>query len=809
MGFKYCVDEMKYKANNNCIQIEGWGFEISGAEVAYLVFVEDQEAAYEIDVVKRIDVEEIYSSYGDFEKNGFCIKVYLKEKEVPSSLRIMIFTDGEQEVIVNLKKKALIKIYNKSTFLYNIDRVNINDKKVMVDGWVVSENGIESIKFQVKDSGKRDLITKIRIKSRPDLADMQGESSGFQMEFARTEDLLYSLFISDGCTKTHIKLNVKKLLQKQNIKGKLVFIKQVLRYFGKNGFAGLNEYIVFIKKGEGKFYGEWFKEHTLSLDELQKQRDVVFKQPLRISIIVMSCGMLNNNIKEVIDSIRKQTYQNWELYISVSGGTDRKKKNEIEKYRDADSRIKYCVLEENLKIADIANEALKSATGDYIGFMNQADVLAPNALYEIAKELQDGKSDIIYTDEDAITIDNKRHTKPEFKPDFSIDLLRSYNYIGNFFVVKSSIIRKVGGFRREFDGARNYDMLFRCVEASRKIKHIPRVLYHCKMYVDLDKVEPFDKDSEYEVGRKVLEEHLKRVGIKASVKSVGLSGKYHVKYKIQDNPLVSVIIPNKEHMQDLDKCITSLYEKSDYRNFEIIVVENNSESEETFLYYEQMQERYDNLHVVMWDKEFNYSRINNFGVQHAHGDYLLFLNNDTEMISSEAITEMLGCCMREEVGAVGAKLLYGDNTVQHAGVVIGFGNYAGHVNTGIKRNDGGYMMRASVNCNYSAVTAACMMTKRQLFEQVGGFDEQFVVACNDVDYCLQLRKLGKMIVFNAFSEWYHYESKSRGYEDTDEKIKRFEGEVEKFQKKWEKILKEGDPYYNKNFSITQSPFTLG
>lgn len=321
--------------------------------------------------------------------------------------------------------------------------------------------------------------------------------------------------------------------------------------------------------------------------------------------------------------------------------------------------------------------------------------------------------------------------------------------------------------------------------------------------------DPSSKMYAYEAGKKAIEDHLKRVGIDAEVEHVGLWGMYHVKYAIHGDPLVSIVIPNKDHINDLDKCVKSLYEINTYQRFEIIIIENNSEEKETFDYYSKIQAEHNNIKVVVWEGDFNYSAINNFGVQSASGEYLLFLNNDTEMITPDAIKEMLGCCMREDVGAVGAKLLYDDDTVQHAGVVVGFGNYAGHVNTGIGRDDYGYMVRARINCNYSAVTAACMLTKKSLFEQVGGFDEQFEVACNDVDYCLKLRELNKLIVFNAFAEWYHYESKSRGYEDTDEKMKRFESEVEKFQKKWTHILEEGDPFYNKNFPVTRAPFTLG
>lgn len=321
--------------------------------------------------------------------------------------------------------------------------------------------------------------------------------------------------------------------------------------------------------------------------------------------------------------------------------------------------------------------------------------------------------------------------------------------------------------------------------------------------------DPTSKMYAYEAGKKAIEDHFKRVGIEARVEHTGLWGMYHVLYGTPGNPLVSIIIPNKDHIKDLNQCIQSIYKKSSYKEFEIIIVENNSENKDTFDYYEKIQDKYSNLKVVKWEGEFNYSAINNYGVQFAKGEYLLFLNNDTEMINETALEELLGVCMRDEVGAVGAKLLYEDDTVQHAGVVIGFGGYAGHVHVGIGREDYGYMVRARINCNYSAVTAACMLTKRSVFDQVGGFDEQFVVACNDVDYCLKLREIDKLIVYNAFSEWHHYESKSRGYEDTPEKMRRFENEVKKFRKKWPEILEKGDPYYNPNFPVTQAPFTLG
>ena len=315
----------------------------------------------------------------------------------------------------------------------------------------------------------------------------------------------------------------------------------------------------------------------------------------------------------------------------------------------------------------------------------------------------------------------------------------------------------------------------------------------------------------YDAGKRAIEGHYQRMGISARVEMMPkpLWGMYHTIYETTDNPLVSIIIPNYEHKDTLKTCIDSLLNINQYNNIEIIIVENNSKSKEIFDYYKDLENKYDNIKVAIWESEFNYSALNNFGAKYAKGKYLLFLNNDTEIISPDAISEMLGCCMRNEVGIVGAKLLYEDDTVQHAGVVIGFGGFAGHVFTGINKDDYGYMVRARINCNYSAVTAACMMVDRECFDKVNGFDEKFRVACNDIDFCLRVRQLDKLVVYNAFSLWHHYESKSRGYEDNIEKIKRFESEVKLFQDRWIDILTKGDPYYNSNFKVEYGPFNLG
>lgn len=589
-------------------------------------------------------------------------------------------------------------------------------------------------------------------------------------------------------------------------------IKKLIQILKEQGIRGLfcwgynkiqNKYI--------KTYDNWFWRHVPTEQELQAQRSKKFEYMPKISILVPTYNTELKILDAMIQSVIQQTYVNWQLCISDGSIGNEKLRNILKQYMEEDERIKVKFLEENKGIAGNTNEALSIAEGEYIALLDHDDKLAVNALYEVVQKLQGKDIDIVYTDEDKITGKKEKHVDPNFKPDFSIDLFRSHNYITHFFVVKKNIVDEIGGFRSEYDGSQDYDLMFRCIEKAKKIEHIPMILYHWRICVGSVAENPASKMYAYEAGRKAIEDHLKRIGMKAKVsmhEDKELWGMYHVVYDTLDNPLISIVIPNKDHVSDLDKCLSSVIKTSKYKNYEIVIVENNSTEKETFEYYDKIQKQYSFIKVVTWEREFNYSAINNFGVKHAKGDYILLLNNDTELLSPNGLSEMLGMCMRDDVGVVGAKLYFEDDTVQHAGIVIGFGGFAGHVFSGIGKSDYGYMVRARINCNYSAVTAACLMTKRSVWDEVGGLSEEFVVALNDVDYCLKVREKNYLVVYNAFSEWHHYESKSRGYEDTPEKQERFQGEVKKFQKKWATILKEGDPYYNKNFPVTIAPFTL-
>lgn len=829
MGIKYYIDEKKYriKPKEKYIRVNGWAFDTLGKELHYKALMNGKPVDnFRVKGINRKDVEKKYKKYTVPCDSGFHIKNYVNIADVPQTFELYASNGEETKCLVKLNKKQILRIRDDSTISYNIDLIYIRETKVEISGWASSVDGADAVRFALKDSEGKEVEFKLKRSKREDLIDAGLIESkdvlcGFQMEFFYDEQSDFCLSISDGNKIKYLSFNLDHIRKKQSVREKVGFVraaykyatpeyaKKTIKYVKKNGFSNLKQHIFMKVMHSGKDYEEWFEENRPSNEELDKERQTKFDRKPLISIIVPTYKTPIKYLREMIDSVINQTYQNWELCIADGSEGDEAVEAELERYSKLDPRIKYKLLEKNLGISGNTNGALELATGEYIGLFDHDDILAPNALYEVVKCLQEKDYDILYTDEDKVDGDGKEHMDPNFKPDFSIDLFRSHNYITHFFVVKKSIVDEIGGFRPEFDGSQDYDLMFRCIEKAESIKHIPMILYHWRVHMNSVAGDPSSKMYAYEAGKRAIEEHLKRVGLEATVEHVGLWGMYHVKYKVHGNPLVSIVIPNKDHISDLKKCVESLYAVNRYKNFEIVIVENNSEEKETFAYYEKLQKDYENIRVIEWKEEFNYSAINNYGVKETKGEYLLFLNNDTEVISPDAIEEMLGCCMREDVGAVGAKLLYEDDTVQHAGVVIGFGGYAGHVNTGIGRDDYGYMVRARINCNYSAVTAACMMTKKTLFNEVGGFDEQFVVACNDVDYCLKIRELNKWIVFNAFAEWHHYESKSRGYEDTREKRKRFDGEVEKFQKKWRRILEDGDPFYNKNFPITQAPFTLG
>lgn len=603
------------------------------------------------------------------------------------------------------------------------------------------------------------------------------------------------------------------------------YIKKGYRYLKRHG---MKQFLIRLTERfvqEDIKYETWFSLNRATESELQAQREKVWDNPVKISVVVPVYNTPEVFLREMIESVQAQTYANWELCIADAspvfiqgdfagdkdGAASRRKKATklteiIRSYQEKDERIRYQILDSNESISDNSNKAMEMAQGDYIGLLDHDDLLEPNALFEIALELnKEHPADMVYTDEDKINRKGTKHLTPNMKPDFNLDLLRSNNYICHFLVVRRSVVEQVGGFRHEFDGAQDYDFILRCSEVSERIAHVHKVLYHWRTHEGSTSDNPDSKLYAFEAGKRALQDHLHRLGIAASVEDTDDLGYYRVRYEIQGEPFVSIIIPNKDQKETLEKCIRSIWKKTYYHNYEILVVENNSTTEEIFAYYKEIDGK-DHVRVLYWKEGFNYSAINNFAVRQAKGDYILLLNNDTEVITRGWMKELLSNCQRPEVGMVGAKLYFPDNTVQSAGTIIGMGGLADHAFVNMPRRQSGYMHRASIQMNLSGVTAACAMVKRSVYEQVGGLEEELTVAFNDVDLGLKIVTSGYLIVFDPFVELYHYESKSRG--QSDEKNERHQREVLYAQKKWADFLEKGDPCYNRNLTLAKHNFSL-
>ncbi|MEG1203683.1 MAG: glycosyltransferase family 2 protein [Clostridia bacterium] len=595
-----------------------------------------------------------------------------------------------------------------------------------------------------------------------------------------------------------------------SIKSKIRVVKKAMKYLKSNGIK--NSVIklklkIYSKKNLDSInsnYLDWIKNNEPSTKIIDLQRKKKFKIEPKLSIIIPMYNTNKQFFYELVCSLKAQTYSNFEVCLADGSlNVDAEILNMFEN----DKRFIYKHLEKNGGISKNTNEALEMSTGQYIVLIDHDDLIPPFCLYEIVKSINENtEAEFIYTDEDNIDSNNERKN-PHFKPDFSPDTLRSYNYICHLSVYSKKIIEKVGKFNESLDGAQDYDMILRVSEATDKIIHIPKILYHWRLHKNSTAMSSCSKTYTDDAGCMAIKAHLDRIGLAGKVSILDTPGRYKVEYEICNSPKVSIIIPNKNSKSELKKCLNSVLESS-YKNIEIIIVENNSTKKDIFEYYKEIESN-KNIKIVYFEEnEFNYSKINNLGVSNSTGEYIILLNNDTQVIEKRWIEEMLGICQRNDVGIVGAKLLYFDNTVQHAGVVLGMGSIAGHVNINIKDIDQGYFSRANIINNYSAVTAACLMTKRAIYNEVNGLTEGFKVAFNDIDYCMKVVNKGYLVVYTPYAKLYHYESKTRGYEDTPEKIKRFQSEIELFKKNWGDEIKKGDKYFNKNFRLDQPNFVI-
>ena len=550
-------------------------------------------------------------------------------------------------------------------------------------------------------------------------------------------------------------------------------------------------------------------------EEAEKQRNTQFPRMIKISILVPLFNTPENFLREMIESVTAQTYENWELCLADGSDQEHAYVAEVVKEyerQDGRGRIVYNKLSKNGGISENTNECLKLATGEYIGLFDHDDLLHPTVLFEYVKAINEKNADYLYCDETTFKSgDLNKMLTMHFKPDFAIDNLRANNYICHFSVFDRKLLDGTELFRSRFDGSQDHDMILRLTDRAQNIVHIPKLLYYWRSHPGSTAAGLSAKPYTVAAAKGAVADHLRRHGFEhfQITSTRAFDTIFKIRYQILGSPLISIIIANKDHVEDLSRCVSSILEKSTYENYEIIIVENNSQDAKTFAYYEELQTN-ERISVITYEGAFNYSAVNNLGASKARGEYVLLLNNDTQVITVNWMEELLMYAQRKDVGAVGAKLYYGDKTIQHAGVVLGLGAHrtAGHSHYGQHRDNLGYMGRLCYAQNVSAVTGACLLVKKELFQEVGGLDEGFAISLNDVDFCIKLRQKGYLNVFTPFAELYHFESRSRGLDDQGEKAERYNRESEKFREKWKEILEAGDPYYNPNFSLDRSDFSL-
>ena len=592
----------------------------------------------------------------------------------------------------------------------------------------------------------------------------------------------------------HMYLGLKILFRK----GPIVFFKRLVLYTKGINSDPLRQYAY------QKFLAR-AKDAAPSISNVKKEIQT-FKLSPKISIIVPVYNVEPKWLNKCIKSITKQYYENWELCLHDDASTNQDTIKCLRKWKKKDPRIKVQFGEKNQHISGASNDALKLASGDFIGLLDHDDELTLDALYEVVKALNNKPElDFIYSDEDKISVDDVL-TGPYFKSDFNIDLFLCHNYISHFSVIRKSLGDKVGWFRKGYEGSQDYDLFLRIIDKTEKIHHIPKVLYHWRTIAGSTSSEYDEKSYCHTTSIKALEDYLKRNKIEGSIKKGLAKGTFKVDRKIIKEELVSIIVPFKDTPDLIEQLLKSL-KNTTYKNYELLLVSNNSKDESVFSIIKEYQKNDTRIKLLEYNVPFNFSQINNWAVRKAKGDYLLLLNNDIQVIEPEWLKEMMSHIQRDEVGAVGAKLLYPNNTLQHAGIIAGLGGIAGHSHKHLPDKAAGYFFRPHLIQDLSGCTAACLLTKRAVYNKVGGLNEKKLkIAFNDVDFCLKIRKAGYLIVYTPYAKLYHHESVSRGYEDTPEKQERFQRECEYMYKTWGKALK--DPYYNVNLSLAYEDFRL-
>ena len=678
-------------------------------------------------------------------------------------------------------------IYSNNKIIINIDNASIIDNHiVIIKGWALAKSNIRNIEIFCGS----DLLGQANYgQSRPDVANVH---PGFSE--ACNSGFYFIKNIKDISSYSNNKITIQASNKTKQSIDETIILKE-------NDYTGLSldeQYLIFLEQTKLSK-----KELCVIRDECKDFR----YQPL-ISIITPVYNVAPKWLDKCIESVLNQYYQNWELCLYDDKSTNQETIDCLTKWQYFDKRIIVSFGENNGNISYASNQAIKLASGEFIGLLDNDDVLTPDALYENVKALNNNKSlDLIYSDEDKLEM-NETRTGPYFKSDFNIDLLRSNNYLCHFTVIRKSVGDKVAWFTIGLEGSQDHDLFLKVIDEinHKNIYHIPKVIYSWRKVPGSTAAIYDDKNYAFEAGRLALVNHLLRNNVKGEVQKTKRGGVYRIIREVESPKLVSIIIPFRDKIELLQTCLNSITRKTKYVNYEILLVNNNSVEQKTREYLETLEQNH-HIQTLNFNGVFNYSKINNWAVKQAKGDYILFLNNDTAVITEGWLTNMIQEIQRENVGAVGCKLLYADNTIQHAGIVVGINGVAGHIFNGLDNNFV-HHFSYGVPKNVSACTAACLLTKKSLFTKLNGFDEDNLkIAFNDIDYCLKIRENGLLIVYTPHTELYHYESKTRGYEDTTEKINRFRREIHFIKKKWN-LNSYCDPYYNINLSKHRTDYLI-
>ncbi len=694
---------------------------------------------------------------------------------------------------------------------------NTEEKTLTVFGWAINNATHEVADIQVEDNP---VIEDVQIEKVPrnDVNPIyhlpDDAECGFYITIKVTEfkGVLFITFKKGGEIEEVI-LDLNKryshLMEEGNPSRKYYEMYQkVEKYFKRNGVKESIKGLARRFTNTDYFYEQWIAiNETETLENYADVLKDISERPL-ISVIIPVRNVTQRHLTRSVQSVMEQYYDNWEICIIDDCSILNNVPKTINALLAKDARIKAIRRKKYGQFSRACNDGVALAKGEFVLFLDGNDTIAPNALAEAVLYLNaHPRTDIIYGDEDNLFAIDKRKT-PYFKTDWAPDSLMSCNYIRHGCFYRKSLIDDVGGFRIGFEGIGEYDLLLRVTEKTDRIGHVPRVIYHYRAEEHKPPRNSTIRDLTENAGIRALRDALKRRNIEGDVIKSNLHGYYHVHYAIKDKHLVSIIIPTRDGADYLRTCIDSILEKTEYADYEIVIADNGSVEKETFELFDYYTNNYpDRVKIERIDIPFNFARINNLAVEKADGDMLLFLNNDTEVIHGDWLTRMVALAQMPHVGAVGAKLYYPDDTIQHAGVVVGIGGGAGHIHYNFPKDSAGYYGRLAYTGNYLSVTGACLMVRRNVFETVGGFTEEFVVAFNDIDLCLKIYELGLFNVWTPEAELYHFESKSRGYEDTPEKKRRFTGEVNMLKEKWSKYI-ENDPFYNPNLTRLKSDFSI-